>query len=509
MSRNMDKKIKTRKTRQLVFIGASIALTSIAVAILASGILYQRTVVLLQDNLRERLLSISITEAANIDPKDLSALNVQEDWQKPEWARVVNSLHRAKYSNQDVVFMYIFRKTSIDPTQMEFVADADSIDPFANTSDDPSRYVDVNRDGKVEPDGPDKLQWPGQGYPEASDIPEAFSAYSGPLTNKDLYTDDYGTVLTGYAPIIDENGNTVAILGTDVKANDFFSITRQTLYPFLAFIGFLVLVILALITLLIVFIVRALRKEIAQSQEIEELIKARSEFLYVASHQLRTPVSLITGTLSMLEEGDLDKIPAEKKKMMMSGLFHKSKKLTNIVNDILTASEMDIVAFKLAQGDLLPINLRAITKSICDDLQEKAAAKKIKLEYQGIDIGAPITILASSHYLEHAISNVIDNAIKYTNEGFVRIGLRETNDKAVLTVSDTGIGIPIAEQPRIFEKFKRASNAIKAYADGSGLGLFIVKKIIESHPGGSIRFVSEGENKGTTFTLEFSKAERK
>src|SRR3989338_10982496 len=115
---------------------------------------------------------------------------------------------------------------------MEFVADADSINPYANTSEDPSMFVDVNRDGKIEPDGPDKLQWPGQDYPEAIDIPEAFEAYSGALTAAELYEDSYGQVLTGYAPIKDANGNTVAVLATDIKADDFFTVTRQTLYPF-------------------------------------------------------------------------------------------------------------------------------------------------------------------------------------------------------------------------------------------------------------------------------------
>src|SRR3989338_4526545 len=125
---------------------------------------------------------------------------------------------------------------------MEFVADADSINPYANTSEDPSMFVDVNRDGKIEPDGPDKLQWPGQDYPEAVDIPEAFAAYKGPLTSEELYTDDYG--------------NVVAVLATDIKAEDFFTLTRQTLQPFLIFIGFLVLII-SILVIIIIYICRA------------------------------------------------------------------------------------------------------------------------------------------------------------------------------------------------------------------------------------------------------------
>src|SRR3989344_3055 len=130
-----------------IWVGILVLLTTIIVIVISSTVLYNRTVDLLTQNFRERILTISITASANIDPSDLDALQVESDWQKPEWARVVNRLHKAKYSNKDIVFMYIFRKTKSDPTQMEFVADADSINPFANKGDDKSTYVDVNRDG--------------------------------------------------------------------------------------------------------------------------------------------------------------------------------------------------------------------------------------------------------------------------------------------------------------------------------------------------------------------------
>ena len=212
----------------------------IGVIVLTSWILYNRTVTILTDNLRQRILTISITEASNIKGEDLNALQVESDWQKPQWAKIVNKLHNAKYSNNDIVFMYIFRyKKGFygDPKNMEFIGDADSIDPYANINNDPTnasvpasscpKCVDSNRDGKIEPDGPDKLQWPGQPFPEAADIPEAQQAYNGPITVKDLYTDDYGSVLTGYAPIKDASGTVVAILGTDIKADDFLQLQNR------------------------------------------------------------------------------------------------------------------------------------------------------------------------------------------------------------------------------------------------------------------------------------------
>jgi hypothetical protein len=283
----MTEQSKNKKLRRLVWVTSILSLVAVIIAISASWLLYEHTVTLITQNLRERLLTISITAAANIDARDLDALRVESDWTKPEWARVVNKLNKAKYSNKDIVFMYIFRKIQDDPNMMEFVADADSIDPYANTSSDTSGYVDVNRDGIVEPDGPDKLQWPGQPYPEASEIPEAFAAYDGPLTSTDLYADDYGTVLTGYAPIVDENGNVAAILATDIKADDFFVVTRQTLYPFLVFIGFLIAIILALAMILIYIWRKQARTLSAANEQLEIANTGQENLIHLINHQIK------------------------------------------------------------------------------------------------------------------------------------------------------------------------------------------------------------------------------
>jgi hypothetical protein len=187
------------KLRTLVVIGSLVALAAVSIATLSAWFLYNHTINLLTQNLRERLLSISITQAANISTTNLEALQEEKDWIKPEWTDVVTRLKKAKDSNDSIVFMYIFRKTKADPMQMEFVADAESIYPYANTDDYPSNDVDANKDGVIEADGADKLQWPGQPYPEAVDIPEAYAAYDGALTAAELYEDAYGQVLTGYA----------------------------------------------------------------------------------------------------------------------------------------------------------------------------------------------------------------------------------------------------------------------------------------------------------------------
>ncbi|MFY9462784.1 MAG: ATP-binding protein, partial [Candidatus Sungiibacteriota bacterium] len=255
-----------------------------------------------------------------------------------------------------------------------------------------------------------------------------------------------------------------------------------------------------------ILLIRSVIRDITQEEKIEKLVKARSEFLYIASHQLRTPVSVITGTLSLLQEGMLERVTPENRKSLIDGIFIKAKKLTNIINDILQASEMDIIDFKLSGQSVKPIDMRVMLDRVCVDLKEKAEEKHLEFEYPQLGTSVPITILGHERYLEQAISNIVDNAIKYTPQGFVRVELAEDAGSVIIKVSDSGIGIPLDDQPKIFEKFKRAKNAENAYTDGSGLGLFIVKKVIEAHPGGSIHFESAGEDRGSTFVVEFTQS---
>lgn len=256
-----------------------------------------------------------------------------------------------------------------------------------------------------------------------------------------------------------------------------------------------------------VALIKSILREIKQNQAIEQLVKARSEFLTVASHQLRTPVSLITGTLSLMQDGTIDQLPPDQKTKLLEGIFVKSRKLTNIINDILQASEMDIMNFHLSKEAIQPLDLHALLKKIKTDLEEKADTSKITLTYAQVDNDKAVMVSGNNHYLEEALANVVDNAIKYTPKGYVKMELISPEigtNKVIVKISDSGIGIPLEDQPKMFEKFKRAKNAVNSYADGSGLGLFIVKKIIEAHPGGKIYFISPGEGKGTTFYIELT-----
>ncbi|OGY44965.1 MAG: hypothetical protein A2744_01520 [Candidatus Buchananbacteria bacterium RIFCSPHIGHO2_01_FULL_44_11] len=237
----------------------------------------------------------------------------------------------------------------------------------------------------------------------------------------------------------------------------------------------------------------------AQADHLKKLLQMRSEFLDIASHQLKTPVSVILGTISMFKDGSIQKLPLDQQLKFIDNIFHKAKKLSTIINDILRASEMDTDQFQLIPGNIKLTKPEDILQSIYDELKIGAEEKGLQLTFEKPK-KAVGPIIADADFLEQAVYNLVDNAIKYTAKGFVKIVLSQEENRIIIKVSDSGIGIPAADQPKMFDKFSRAKNAVNMYTDGSGLGLFIVKKIVEAHQDGRISFSSE-ENKGTTFTI--------
>ncbi len=241
-----------------------------------------------------------------------------------------------------------------------------------------------------------------------------------------------------------------------------------------------------------------------KAEHLEKLLQMRTEFLDIASHQLKTPISVIRGTVSMFEEGSMDKLPEAEKKRFFHNIAVKAEKLNMIISDILRASEMDTDDFVIENDTAKPVIVEKLIKSAIDQLQYEADTRKIQLKFE-IKAGKNTAVLTSGEFLEQAIYNLIDNAIKYTSKGYVKVSLDTEESDLIIKVEDTGIGIPEKDQKKLFEKFARAKNAVNMYADGSGLGLFIVKRIVEAHKGGSISMESV-EGKGTTFTIKLPAA---
>ncbi len=481
----MEKKIKSSASFSLTWIGALIVIVAIALTAIVSWFLYQKTVELLTDNLRQRLLSIATTQVANIDPEDIASLNTEEDWKKPQWSRVVLQMKKAKQNNENIVFMYIFRKSADDPSKLVFVTDAESLNPYANTDNDSSNDVDANGDGIVEADGADQLQWPGQDYPEPPD--EAFEAFEGPTTNRELYEDSYGKVLTGYAPIRNASGVTIAVLATDIKADDFSLITRQTLYPFLLFSTFLVLIIVILSILLI----KIWNKRVEIFAEID---RQKDELLGIVAHQLAKPITAIRWDLESLLDGDLGQMNEEQKKdaNVMRG---QAVNLADLVSMILDVSRIQLGKMQLTPQ---PLNLNEFFTEILQVVEPTVEQKKLRF-IKNMPKTLPIVLL-DKRYTRMTVENLLTNAVKYTpDSGKVTFDLKIENGIMRCSVSDTGCGIPKEDQGKIFGKMYRASN-VRNTVEGNGFGLYVAKGAIEGQ-GGKMWFTSE-VGKGTTFSFE-------
>ncbi len=242
-----------------------------------------------------------------------------------------------------------------------------------------------------------------------------------------------------------------------------------------------------------------------QAEHLKKLLAMRSEFLDIASHQLKTPISVIFGTISMFREGSLKNVPQETQNHLIDNIYQKSLKISQIIRDILQASEFDTEKFSFVEKRIVLVDLNKVLADVIADSQNFANEKKLQLVF--IPNPANPQIKSDPDYLEQALFNLVDNALKYTKEGKVEMLLDENPQSIIIKVKDTGVGIPKDDQARMFGKFERATNAVDMYTDGSGLGLFITREVIQAHPGGTITFISE-EGKGTEFIVTIPKTKK-
>lgn len=241
-----------------------------------------------------------------------------------------------------------------------------------------------------------------------------------------------------------------------------------------------------------------------RAKEREEFVnQMKSDFVSLAAHQLRTPLSAIKWTLHMLMEGDMGKL-TKKQEGFLSKTYASNERLIMLVNDLLDVT-------KIEEGKYLYkpklVSLEEIVRKVVESYQEEAKRKQI--EFVLVDPSSPLPrIFADEEKLQLVVQNLVGNAISYTLlGGKVTVGLSYDTKNVKVFVRDTGIGIPQKQQDRVFEKFFRAGNAQLVDTEGSGLGLYLVHNIVEAH-GGKIWFESQ-EGKGTviTFTLPVKKIE--
>lgn len=243
----------------------------------------------------------------------------------------------------------------------------------------------------------------------------------------------------------------------------------------------------------------ATRKLRATNEKLKQLDETKDDFISMASHQLRTPLTSVKGYISMVLEGDAGKLNDTQRKLLEQSFF-SSQRMVYLIADLLNVSRLRTGKFVIEPA---PVNLADMVEQEMEQLKETAAAKDLTLTYEKPKEFP--TLMLDETKTRQVIMNFADNAIYYTPAGgHIKVQLSETPASVELRVVDDGIGVPKAEQHHLFTKFYRAGNARKARPDGTGLGLFMAKKVVVGQ-GGAIIFESE-EGKGSTFGFVFSKA---
>lgn len=238
------------------------------------------------------------------------------------------------------------------------------------------------------------------------------------------------------------------------------------------------------------------------NKQLDKLDRAKFEFVSVTTHQLRTPLSAIKWTFHMLVTGQLGPITDDQKIFSQKG-YESTDRAIAIVNELLHIDSLQEGKETRANYQFSNVNISELVQAISFPFANQLQEKRVKFTINQPE--SPVLVTVDVKRLGIALENLLDNAAKYTKSGgevLVTINdakLNSARSTVEITISDTGIGIPEEEQRKIFQRFFRSSNAVRLVTDGNGLGLSIVKDIIDNH-GGEIWFESK-ENGGTTFHI--------
>lgn len=223
--------------------------------------------------------------------------------------------------------------------------------------------------------------------------------------------------------------------------------------------------------------------------------KSKSEFISIAAHQLRTPLSAIKWAIKLVIDGDVGPLNPEQLQFLVRG-YNTNQIMISLVNELLNVARIEEGHFGYAFKEA---NMIEVINMIIDSSKLAAKERDIQVEFHN-NTGDLKPFVFDAEKMALAIQNLLDNALKYTNPGGkIVMEVSVEGDYLKMSVTDNGVGVPKDQIPRLFSKFFRAENVIHMQTSGSGLGLFIVKNVIARH-GGEIKVESE-EGKGTTFTF--------
>lgn len=446
---------------------------SVLLLILSSGLFfYLRSKRIMENQLKEKLRSTAAVAALSIDPVAVKKIRGHDSLEDPALQATVSLLRRIRGNVPGIRFVYLMRRTE-DPGLLEFIADADTLSSDESLDLDGNGVVDVN----------ERPSYPGDTY-EVSQAPALESeAFLRPTVDDTPTEDQWGRLISGYAPIWDKDGNAVAVLGMDMDTQDFLAISQSVFSPVA-----LLLVMIGGLSVAGYVILYVWKKRMEALQELEA---ERSALMNLALHQLGAPLATFKWWLEILRERE--GVRKCKKEDICLQLDEGIARMDSIMQALCEANKVReaSIAYKIQDASLREI----IEKEVAFSRSAvRRCHQKIAVSVNGnID-----HIRLDKKLIGGVVREFLENAITYSPPGSAITVRATTGRKNVkVEVIDHGIGVSLKDLPRIFEKFTRSESALKMKPVGNGLGLFIAKGIIE-RAGGKVG-VDSRQEKGSTF----------
>lgn len=277
-----------------------------------------------------------------------------------------------------------------------------------------------------------------------------------------------------------------------------------------------------------ILIVKSVKKEVAQREEIErlasslekannrleevnltiqaanerlkELDQMKSEFVSLATHQIRGPLAAIKGYVSLMTEGDYGEVP-DNFKEPLGVVFKSTDSLSHMVTDFLDVSRLDLGQMKY---DFTNFDFKDLVNEVTKELKPNVDAHGLEFRIKITDSACPVK--ADRTKLKQVLNNLVDNSSKYTKSGWLEVSVEKRDNKVLFAVKDSGVGMSQKTISVLFQRFSRAKNANETNILGTGLGLYIAKKMVDAHEG-KVWAESEGDGKGSQFYVELNLAE--
>lgn len=449
------------------------ALVVLAVVSYLGVAFFLRTQAFMQQQLRENLQTAVTIGAIQFDTEAIDAIRAPGDIDTPAFAAVLATLEKIRMAFPNAQFVYLLRPSE-DPHTMTFIADGDT---FA-----PPEKLDANGNGVVEDTEAPAL--PGDTY-DVGPFPSMREGLEHPSVDSEVTQDQWGQFISGYAPVIDGRGKAVALLGIDVDAGTFFRLSTSIFSPFVLM---LVLVVAILIAAYVALFLLHRRAEFRRKLDSE-----RSAFIDLAMHQIGAPLATLSWWLELLQ--DRDTAATNDRKEAYLQLNAGLQRLQLLVQMLMRVSDVQRHAVTTTSRARCSAQaaIQAAVRSAQADLDRREHVVRA-------DYAADVAVAIECELLMGVLQEIVQNAIDYSPVGSpIEIVLSRSGERATVTVADHGKGMSPAEIDDLFTPFRRGADATTAKPVGNGVGLYIVRGIVEAH-GGTIRVRSD-KKRGTAVTI--------